>query len=56
MCGSLYCLRVVFASNELSWHLTPGMSRALQRVGSMPLILIEAPSPAYPLVCYSGRW
>jgi hypothetical protein len=37
MCGSLYCLRVVFASNELSWHLTPGMSRALQRVGSMPL-------------------
>jgi hypothetical protein len=26
---------------------TPGMSHALQHVGSMPLILIEAPSSAY---------
>ena len=26
----------------------PGMSRALRRVGSMPMMLIEAPSSAYP--------
>jgi hypothetical protein len=32
------------------------LERTLEGVGCRPMIMYEAPSPAYPLVCYSGKW
>ena len=37
-------------------RLEAGAQRTLEAVSSRPLIMYEAPSPAYPRVCYSRKW
>jgi hypothetical protein len=37
-------------------RLKAGAERTLEAVACTPLIMYEAPSPAYLLVCYSRKW